>query len=147
MGIIQVPNIEAYWSTAWTSEIFSRVLRRDRFQQLFWLLHVSHDDSDVPLARINKVKALLDLLVPNFQESYTPSQDISVDETMVGFRRPFGAKQYRNSLFFRCKNIFVQRKCTKFFYANIILQRKIFRRIFRTGTYVRSNDAVAGSRD
>jgi len=31
---------------------------------------------------------------------------------------------YRNSL--RCKNIFVHRKCTKIFYANIILQRKIF---------------------
>ena len=54
---------------------------------------MSHD-IDVPLTRINKVKALLDLLVPNFQESYTPSRDISVDETMVGFRGWFGAKQY-----------------------------------------------------
>ena len=96
MGIIQVPNIEAYWSTAWTSQIsfFSRVFRRDRFQQIFWLLHVSHDDTAVPPARINKVKALLDLLVPNFQASYNPSRDVAVDETMVGFRGRFGAKQY-----------------------------------------------------
>ena len=34
---------------------------------------------------------------------------------------------YRNSLLFRCKNIFIQRKHTKIFYANIILQRKLFR--------------------
>ena len=96
MGIIQIPNIEAYWSTSWTSEIsfFSKVLRRDRFQQIFWLLHVSHDDIVVPVARINKVKALLDLLIPNFQASYNPSRDVSVDETMVGFRGRFGAKQY-----------------------------------------------------
>ena len=96
MGIIQIPNIEAYWSTSWTSEIsfFSKVLRRDRFQQIFWLLHVSHDDIVVPIARINKVKALLDLLIPNFQASYNPSRDVSVDETMVGFRGRFGAKQY-----------------------------------------------------
>jgi len=32
---------------------------------------------------------------------------------------------YRNSLYFRCKNIFVHRKRTKIFYANI---RKFFRR-------------------
>ena len=34
---------------------------------------------------------------------------------------------YRNSLFFRCKNISVERKCTKIFYANIVLQRNFFR--------------------
>ena len=35
--------------------------------------------------------------------------------------------EYCNSLFFRCKNIFVRRKCTKIFYANIILHTaKIF---------------------
>ena len=36
----------------------------------------------------------MDLLVPNFQASYNPSRDISVDETMVGFRGRFGPKQY-----------------------------------------------------
>ena len=30
---------------------------------------------------------------------------------------------YRNSLFFRCKNTFVHRKCTKIFYANIIYNK------------------------
>ena len=33
---------------------------------------------------------------------------------------------YRNSLNFRCENIFVRRKYTKIFYTNIILQRNIF---------------------
>ena len=60
----------------------------------FRLLHVSHDDIVVPVARINKVKALLDLLIPNFQASYNPSRDVSVDETMIGFRGRFSAKQY-----------------------------------------------------
>ena len=34
---------------------------------------------------------------------------------------------YRNSLLFRCENIFVQRKRTKIFYVNIILQQTFFR--------------------
>ena len=45
----------------------------------------------------NKVKALLDLLIPKFQTSYKPPCNLSVDETMVGFRGRFGAKQYMPS--------------------------------------------------
>ena len=39
---------------------------------------------------------------------------------------------YRNSLKFRCKNIFVRRKHTKLFYSKFLLQRIFSRRIFRT---------------
>ena len=45
--------------------------------------------------RIDKVKSLIDILIPNFQSSYKPSRDLAVDETMVGFQGRFGAKQYR----------------------------------------------------
>lgn len=70
MGIIQLPEIEDYWKTSWTSEIpfYGRVMSRDRFEQIFWMLHVSH--------------------------STTPAQNVAVDETMVGFRGRFGARQY-----------------------------------------------------
>jgi dTDP-4-dehydrorhamnose 3,5-epimerase-like enzyme len=46
MGLIQVPEIEAYWSTKWNCSIpfFARVFPRERFEQLFWMLHVSQDD-------------------------------------------------------------------------------------------------------
>ena len=44
--------------------------------------------------RIDKVKSLIDILIPNFQSSYKPSRDLAVDETMVGFQGRFGAKQY-----------------------------------------------------
>ena len=40
------------------------------------------------------MKSLIDILIPNFQTSYKPSRDIAVDETMVGFKGRFGAKQY-----------------------------------------------------
>ncbi len=37
MGVIQVPDIESYWTTNWTGEIpfFSRLFSRDRFEQIF----------------------------------------------------------------------------------------------------------------
>ena len=76
--------------------VLKRMMTRDRFMVIFWLLHVSRERDDAPARRIDKVKDLLDILIPIFQasSSYQPSQNISVDETMVGFRGHFGAKQY-----------------------------------------------------
>ena len=94
MGIIQLPEIEDYWKTSWTSEIpfYGRVMSRDRFEQIFWMLHVSH--STTPATKIDKIKITLDHLVDKFQYSYLPAQNVAVDETMVGFRGRFGARQY-----------------------------------------------------
>ena len=69
-------------------------MRQDQFEQIFWLLHTSHAEEGQPERRIDKVKTLIDILNPIFQSSYKPSQDVGVDETMVGFRGRFGAKQY-----------------------------------------------------
>ena len=44
--------------------------------------------------KIDKIKPLLDLLLRRFQELSSPSQNLLVDETMVGFRRRFGSIQY-----------------------------------------------------
>ena len=91
MGLIEVPTLEGYWSTSWESEIpfFRRVMSRDRFLQIFWMLHVGDGER-----RIDKVKPICDALIQNFQHNYHPAQNVAVDETMVGFRGRFGAKQY-----------------------------------------------------
>ena len=44
--------------------------------------------------RVDKVKPFCDALITNFQANYQPSQNLAVDETMVGFRGRFGPKQY-----------------------------------------------------
>ena len=121
MGVIQLSELEAYWSTNWTGNIpfFGPVFSRSRFEQIFWMLHVSKDDPDHPGKKINKVKDILDILIPNFhqsfappgkkinkvkdiidilipnfQQSFAPERNVSVDERMVGFRGRFAAKQY-----------------------------------------------------
>ena len=89
MGLIEVPCLQDYWSRTWPSHVpfFSSVMSRERFNLIFWLLHLSHTKGAQP-QRIHKVKAFLDLLLANFQVSYNPSREISVDETIVGFRAP-----------------------------------------------------------
>ena len=58
-----------------------------------WMLHVSTDDPQHPGKRINKVKDIVDILISNFQQSFTPGRNLAVDETMVGFCGRFGAKK------------------------------------------------------
>ena len=86
-GIIKLPDIESYWKTSWISEVpFRMLMPRDRFQEIFWMLHVSHSDPCQPAKKINKIKQLLQLLIPKFREHYYPSENLAIDETMVGFR-------------------------------------------------------------
>ena len=94
MGIIQLPDIESYWKTSWVCQVqfFRDVMPRDRFLEIFWLLHVGVA-GNTP-RKIDKIKPLLDVLLPRFQELYQPSRNLSIDETMVGFRGRFGSIQY-----------------------------------------------------
>ena len=94
MGIIQLPDIESYWKTSWVCQVqfFRDVLPRDRFQEIFWMLHVG-SAGNTP-RKIDKIKPLLDILLPQFQKLYQPSKNLAIDETMVGFRGRFGSLQY-----------------------------------------------------
>ncbi len=94
MGIIRLPELEHYWKTSWVAEIpfFSRVMARDRFELIFWTLHVSHSTGTVK--KVDKVRLFLDKILSNSQRMYTPSRELSVDETMLLFRGRFVGKQY-----------------------------------------------------
>ena len=94
MGIIKVPEISSYWSTSWTSHtpFFSSIFSRNRFELIFWMLHVSSVPDGRTPKRLDKVRTLLDGLITNFKSSMQPSSNLSVDETMIGFRGRFGAK-------------------------------------------------------
>ena len=43
---------------------------------------------------IYKVRPLLDAVVENFQSSYSPSDNLSIDESMVGFKGRLAFLQY-----------------------------------------------------
>ena len=55
---------------------------------------MSHSEPDQPVRKIDKVRVILEPLIAKFQASYHPGRNIAVDETMVGFRGRFAAKQY-----------------------------------------------------
>jgi len=56
------------------------------------MLHVSHPTGPV-VKKIDKVKLFLEI-IGKFQEKYTPSREVAVDETMLKFCGRFTGKQY-----------------------------------------------------
>ena len=58
------------------------------------MLHVSSIPTGHTPKRLHKVQVLLDVLIANFKGNMHPSANLSVDETMIGFRGRFGTKQY-----------------------------------------------------
>ena len=58
MGLVDIPELDDYWSTSWITRttFFSRVLPRDLFEMIFWLLHLSHEEDGTPVRRFDKIK-------------------------------------------------------------------------------------------
>ena len=93
MGLVQLPEIKEYWSRHETLNIpfFRRVLSRDRFLQIFWNLHVGEING---ATKRSKMQGLIDLVLPLFQQHFTPSRAISIDEAMIAFRGRMSFRQY-----------------------------------------------------
>ena len=79
MGLVQFPEIKEYWSRHETLNIrfFRNVFIRDRFLHILGNLHVGEING--PTKR-SKIQGLIDLVLN------TPSQNLSIDEAMIGFR-------------------------------------------------------------
>ena len=83
--MVQLSDIKDYWSFHQTLNFpFLRsVFSRDRFLQIFWMLHVA--DTMSPMGR-SKIQPFLDMIIPLFQSYLTPSHEISVNKAMIAFR-------------------------------------------------------------
>ncbi|KAL8561269.1 hypothetical protein ACOMHN_047125 [Nucella lapillus] len=93
MGLIRKTTISSYWDschpsqkTAWFLEHFSR----DRFQLLMKFLHCNNNQLQPPPGdpahKLYKIQPLIDHFTIEFMRYYHPDADISIDESMVGYK-------------------------------------------------------------
>ena len=91
----------SYWSNGrpYQNDNFRSIMSSHRFELLLKFLHIS-DSRWQPSRReagydkLYKVRPLLNILLENFQRSYTPTQNLSIDESMVGFKGRLAFLQY-----------------------------------------------------
>ncbi|CAK9809334.1 PiggyBac transposable element-derived protein 4, partial [Anthophora quadrimaculata] len=83
-------TISEYWTTRCNSKIpfYSEVFSRDRFCQIFWMLHLQGNASSNTSLRtqIGKANNFLQYIDMKFAEHFIPSKDICVDESVVKFK-------------------------------------------------------------
>ena len=93
MGMAQLSDIKDYCSTHVTLNFpfFRSVFSRDRFLQIFWMLHVGETHSTT---KCSKIQPFLNLPIPLFQQHLNPARELSIDEAMIAFRGRVGFRQY-----------------------------------------------------
>ena len=93
MGLVQLSDIKDYWSRRVTLNwpFFRNVFSRDRFLQIFLMLHVGETPSH---NKRSKIQPFIDLLVPLFQQHSRPSKQLAIDEAMIAFHGRVGFRQY-----------------------------------------------------
>ena len=101
MGIVHYPSIEDYWATTWPfgTDAYSSIMKRDRFCLLLRFLHLNDNRNYIRKGLEGhdpqyKVRPFMDALIGNFKSSCIPGREISIDESMIGFKGRIGFLQY-----------------------------------------------------
>ena len=82
MGIIHKRNIHAYWSREhiFSTPIFGRLMRRDRFKQLRKMIHFTDPLIENPGDELKKLRLFLEYLQSKFEETYTREEHLAIDK-------------------------------------------------------------------
>ncbi|XP_041485361.1 piggyBac transposable element-derived protein 4-like [Lytechinus variegatus] len=102
IGLVTKPAIANYWETisgVLATLGFGEVMPRNRYQLLKGFLHFNNNESIITGGNpgfdpMFKTRPLIDKLVPQYMDSYEPSCHLSVDESLVPFKRRLAYKQY-----------------------------------------------------
>ena len=81
-GIINKFTNDMYWSKDpfLSTQIFSRLMRRDRFEQIRKMIHFTDPLQEDPEDCLRKRSSFLDVLSESFASVYKPEQNIAADE-------------------------------------------------------------------
>jgi len=88
-GIVRKPKLELYWSTRkiFQTPLFPQTMSRNRFKLIQRYLHLSDNNAGgTNKDHLYKIRTILGIVVNNFRTNYTPDREISLDESMLGWR-------------------------------------------------------------
>ena len=89
MGTMPLANLKEYWSRNVSYiPFYSNKFTRDRFNQIFWMLHlktIPTQDAG-PRTRLQLVGCFLDYINSTFLKDFTPGREIYVDESTIKFK-------------------------------------------------------------
>lgn len=95
-GIVRMPQLQHYWRTdKLMKTCFGEYMSRDRFLLILRCMHISNNTENVENPdRLHKIKPAIDYLNNKMLNIYSPSKELSLDESMVLYRGRLAFKQY-----------------------------------------------------
>ena len=93
MGLIRKPTIDSYWDQVYKSQLtdwFVDHFNRDRYSLFLKFLHCNDNANlpppDDPSFKLYKIQPVIRHFQRTFLRHYLPHKDISIDESMVGYK-------------------------------------------------------------
>ena len=101
MGILKLPRLELYWTRQHPllHTHLRDVMPKERFLAILRALHLNDSSLQVPIGQpgydpLFKVRKLLDVVLPRFEDQFNLNEEVSIDEAMIPFKGKLGFKQY-----------------------------------------------------
>lgn len=98
IGTIPLPNLKEYWSAQRNGKIpyFEEIFRRDRFLQIFWMLHTNEKVVFMQnmRTRSEKISNYLHYIVTKFRENFVLDRELPIDEAVIKFKGKIGFITY-----------------------------------------------------
>lgn len=98
MSLSRIEYLHYYWmtNTMFSMPIVPKIISRKRFFEILQFLHFS-DNSNAPVnaGRLHKVQKVVDYFTEKFKNLYKPSQNLSVVETLIPWKKRGTIKSYK----------------------------------------------------
>ena len=114
IGITQKPEYKMYWTHQhiFATPIFSRLMRRDRFEQLRKRINFTDPTTEDKADSLWKLRFFFEFYISKFKENYTANEHIAIDENLslwkgrLSFRIyiPTKRERYGVKIFMLCES-------------------------------------------
>jgi hypothetical protein len=95
MGIVALPRLHMYWSAIYGQSFVTSLFSRRRFKELLRYHRVAPLPApDAPANHLRHVRSFVDTLNASFRAHYSPSQYLTLDESMAAYQGRSPIKQY-----------------------------------------------------
>lgn len=95
-GTVKFPLLAKQWShhPLYFHPVFGKTMSRNRFQMILksfrFVDHATIDEND----KLSKIRPVLEKILKNCKQVFSPGQNLSVDEAMIGWKSRLSFRQY-----------------------------------------------------
>ncbi|KAM9316409.1 piggyBac transposable element-derived protein 4-like [Gastrophryne carolinensis] len=140
-GVVRKPLQKWYWTTnkLLATPFFGTIMSECRFSLIMKNLHFTNneefDKATHPAPKLKKIWEVYQMIIKNFQQSYVPDRDISIDESLMAYKGRLSWIQYIASkrAQFGIKSYMLCESATGYIWNSVIYTAPVFLDVMTDG--------------